>query len=208
MKKTPVLLLLFIFLLSPGLQAQNNQWKLVFGILFTAAGGYFSYEGIRFVDKTDPGADVSDWSWSKDQNGSWTADYSGTFSIDGNVDLKNAAVTVTFRDINNEPLGSDSAVLSGSGSLSPGDSASFSGTLSGLSDEPYYAAVDYAGDYNAVMETNNAGLGITGITMTVCGVYLLADYFIDFGSVFGSNDVEIGLYPHYDGAAITAAKSF
>ena len=208
MKKIFILLSIFVFTLGTALHAYDNHWKLAVGVLFTAAGGVLSYQGMKVVNVTDPGVRVTGWNWDKEENGSWSVDYGGIFEVDGNVDLNNIEINVTFRDAENTPIGTDSAVLSGSANLSPGSTVSFSGTYGALADEPYYATVAYTADYTAVMESNSPGLGISGIAMTVCGVYLLADYFIDFGSLFSETGVEVGLYPNYDGAAILAAKSF
>jgi len=134
--------------------------------------------GFKKIDVSQPGLDISNWSWTKEQLITWWADAQGTVRNTGNVPLKGVKIYQTYYDSSGALISQKWTFLDAYW-LSPlpvnaQDSWSW---LSNSTTEPMLASIRAEYTYDKIYETNNAALGWVGVLTTGVGAYLLYDAF-------------------------------
>jgi len=164
--------------------SKGSLWKLIGGIVLIAGGTVWAVDSFKQGDITNPKLDLSDWTWSAENNGSWQADASGTVRNTGNVPLEDVKIYVTYYDASNIFLGRGWSYLDTYwrqpfpvGAVSPWHMSTYN-----LLGQPVTAEI--SATYNAYVkkyETKSAIQGTAGIAVGLVGVYLVYDYFRDLG---------------------------
>ncbi len=216
--KTVSIFLVFLFfsnlvIMTPAKSyagSKGSLWKLIGGIVLIGGGTYWAVDSFKQGDITNPKLDLSDWTWSKEDNGSWQADASGTVRNIGNVPLEDVKIYVTYYGDSNQFLEKDWSYLDRYWyqPFPVGAVSSWQKSTYDLSGEPMRAEISATYDtYVKKYETKSAIQGTAGIAVGLVGVYLVYDYFRDLG-LFGrleEKGIDIRLVNNPDSIYILAS---
>jgi len=210
--------LVFLFfsnlaIITPAKSYGGNKpslWKLMGGIVLIAGGTFWAIDSFQQGDITNPKIDLSDWTWSKEENSNWNVDAYGTARNTGNVPLEDIKIYITYYDAHNHFIEKDSGYLGTYwrqplpvGAVSSWHISSFNIMI-----KPERAEV--SATYNTYVkkyETKSALQGTAGIAVGLVGVYFVYDYFRDLGffGKLGEKGIDIRLVNNPDSIYVLAS---
>ncbi len=191
-RKTASIFLVFLFfsnlvIIRPAKSYGGNKgslWKLMGGIVLIGGGTFWAVDSFKRGDISNPKLDLSDWTWSPEENGSWRVDASGTVRNTGNVPVEDVKIYVTYYGDSNKFLERDWGYLNTywRQPFPVGAVSSWHISTYNLPSEPKRAEISATYDaYVKKYETKSAIQGTAGIAVGLVGVYLVYDYFRDLG---------------------------
>ena len=189
---------------------KGSLWKLMGGIVLIAGGTLWAVDSFKQGDISNPKLDLSDWTWSAEENDSWQVNASGTVRNTGNVPLEDVKIYVTYYGDLNEFLERDWSYLDTywRQPLPVGAVSSWRITTYNVPTEPEKAEI--SATYNTYVkkyETKSALQGTAGIAVGLVGVYFVYDYFRDLGffGKLGEKGIDIRLVNNPDSIYVLAS---
>ena len=168
---------------SSGQERPRNWWKLPTGIVLAGIGTFMTIDGFKQIETSEPGLDISDWSWSKEQIISWWADAGGRVTNTGNVPLTDVAIYISYYDVSGQLLTSNWTLLERywlnplpENGIDTWHTIDNTGSI-----EPKWAQISATYNYEKEYKSKSMVEGIGGIGLIIIGSYLIYDYFRELG---------------------------
>lgn len=206
MKKNITFFVVFLFFMTNINGAQKNMTKLVGGATLTCMGAMLTYWGFSLKSVSKPELSMLSFTWTKDFDTTWVANYSGTIRNSGNVDLSNIKLSIVFKDTSGTYISTQK--IDGPITLKPGANYNFSNYYETGSVEPGFVSVSYSANFTETLENRNLALGISGIAIAACGLFFVADYFFDFTEPLKEQNISMEITPCFAGIKFVASKIF
>ncbi len=211
MKKIIITFAVIVYYLNCNLYAsEKTPQKLMAGLILVAAGSMVSYTGFKLADISRPEMSAQSFTWDKVSSGTnWDASAQGTIKNTGNLPLHNIKLTVIYKDSLGAELGQQTISPDNKSILlMPGDTDTFSSSVSALPEEPFFISTRFKADFFQEFESSNIATGYAGLAVIAAGAFFITDYFLDITDFFEKNDMKVQLSCNTGGLSLLAMRLF
>ena len=199
----------------------GGMWKLLMGIALVGGGTFMTIDGFKQIETSKPGAEISDWYWTKEMNGTWQpwlVHAEGKIRNTGNVPLDNLEIWVFFYDASGEEWECGwleaHLLIYEDVPLPPGIYDSWSGDGKAgywshpAESEPTTAKVHVQYTYQKQYKSKSNTEGMIGIAIIAGGGYLIVDYLLEQSKLKKKAGIEVKVSRRKNTTYLLCCKNF